>query len=350
MQSRDLAKYICSVIHPISPIILTWDRIFILPRDVSLVLTRTSLQKRCDCQAVDITTFDSGNLTITPRNRCMNRGPEKLSTRPTTFQAMTVPTWKIIPIILLVLWTTATFSGGAPTFIQYPPAKVEGSQGDNILLSFAANGTEEDGLIIIQGPNHPINDSKKQRIIFEQGTGQEKLLEPFKSNFSVITGWSGGVTLVNLTILDLQPGDEGAYQLSVSLIHRGPDVYVTINELNSPDDGVTVNTTVTPRTTSGSNVNTTERAGSTSGGGLPSWAIALIVLVVLAIIIAIVVFVYKRRNSGPPPQAHPRYDPVNNRDQDRHGNGVIQPAQELNGVGSHGRENGAEEVPLDNIV
>ncbi|XP_066279623.1 uncharacterized protein [Branchiostoma lanceolatum] len=217
--------------------------------------------------------------------------------------------------------TQSQGKGGSAMFIQYPPPKVKGSQGDNILLAFAANGTEEDDLIIIQGPN-PTTGSKKLREIFVNRRVQKDPEELFKDNFTVNFAWSEGITVVNLTIPDLQSGDEGTYKLSVAFL-IGPDINVTMNVLIGPNDGVKVNTTANPQTTSGSNVNTTELTGSTSGGGLPDWA-AILIGIVFAIIIAIVIIVYKRRNSGPPPQALPRYDPVNNRDRDRHGNGVMQ--------------------------
>ncbi|XP_066288739.1 uncharacterized protein [Branchiostoma lanceolatum] len=236
----------------------------------------------------------------------------------------------------LLLGTIATISDGAraPTFVQHPPSTVRGTRGDNLLLTVVVNGTDELDPIVIQGPN-PITGSNKLVPIFERGTGQENPHEPFKGNFSVSTDWSGGVTVVNMTILDVQSGDEGTYMFSMAF-HAGPGINVTVNELNGHNDGVTVNTTVT-----GSKVNTTESTGS--GEGLTGGAIAGIVIgLVIAAMAVAGIYLYKRRNSGiPPPDPQIVYVPV---DKEAHDNGDVPGAQEPNGVGRHGREDGPEEV------
>ncbi|XP_035679043.1 uncharacterized protein LOC118417557 [Branchiostoma floridae] len=234
---------------------------------------------------------------------------------------MTAPTWtSVIPIILFSGATTLT--DGSAMFIQYPPSTVEGGQGDDKLLSFAANGTEEHESIVIQGPN-PITGSNKFVPVYELGAGEEDPHEPFKGNFSVSIAWFNGITVVNLTILDFQLGEVGLYKLSVGF-HTGPDINVTMNDLNGSDEGITNNTAATALMTTGSHVNNT---GSASSGGLPGGSIAAIVIVVVLPIIAIVVAggcIYKRRNGRPPQVPPQRYDPVHNGGRDPHDNRFMQ--------------------------
>ncbi|XP_078689147.1 uncharacterized protein LOC144920691 isoform X2 [Branchiostoma floridae x Branchiostoma belcheri] len=234
--------------------------------------------------------------------------------------------------VLLAMEATITLSDGTPTFIQYPASPVPGAQGSNISLTCVAVGTGEQDTVIVQGPN-PLTGSKLS-IIYELAKEADPY-EPYKGNYSVTHTWSNGTTVVAMTILDFQPGDVGTYKLSVGfLIGSG----VNVTELVVPD--ATAKTTVTSQTTKGGLVNTTavDPTGSTSGGGLPGWATAIIVVASLILASACIYLIYRWRNSRTPAQDPPvRYDPVKNGDADPN-------VQVLNGVGKQGGQVGAEEL------